>query len=138
MEKKNSLVVGLLNMLVPGVAHMYVSGDRNRFIKVLIIGVVALVVVLFGGSALQRTPGYPLPQGLCIGVLLLFVYVPLFLSGQKIANQHNMVVDSASTYNSRQFGTDDQQLAKNQQLFNSGLISKQEYDSRKNNIKSKK
>jgi hypothetical protein len=70
----------------------------------------------------------------CVGVLLLIVYVSLFLAGQKAANRHNMILDSATTYNSRQLGSNEEQLAKNQHLLNAGMISKQEYDSRKDNI----
>jgi len=134
MVKKNPLIAGLLNMLAPGLAYMYVENDRIRFIKMLFVGFAAYAAAIFGGKALQHTPGFPLPQGLCVGILLLIVCVPLFLTGQKFANRHNMVLDSAVSYNSRQLGSDDEQLAKNLHLLKSGLISKQEFDSRKDNI----
>jgi len=41
-------------------------------------------------------------------------------------------------YNKRQQGSNDAQLAKNQGLRDKGMISEQEYDSRKTGISSKK
>jgi len=90
------------------------------------------------GNAIQHSKGYSLPQGLCMGILLLIVLVPLFLSGQKTANRHNLVTGNANLYNARQQGSDDAQLAKNQSLRDKGMISEQEYDSRKSGISSKK
>jgi len=46
-------------------------------------------------------------------------------------------MDNASLYTARQHGTDEAQLARNQHLRDKGLISEQEYDSRKDNITSK-
>jgi hypothetical protein len=136
--KKNPLIAGLLNMLVPGSGYLYVDNDRGHFIRSLIIGVAAIAVMVMIGNAIQHTQGYPLPQGLCMGILLLIVLVPLFQNGQKAANQHNFVIDSAILYNERQRGSDEAQLARNQSMRDKGLISKQEYDSRKDNISSKK
>lgn len=136
--KKNPLLTGLLNMLIPGSGYLYVDNDRGRFIKTLIGGIAAIAVIVLLGNAIQHSKGYALPQGLCPGILLLIVLVPLFLSGQKTANQHNMVIDNATVYNARQQGSDDAQLAKNQSLRDKGMISEQEYDSRKTGISSKK
>jgi hypothetical protein len=138
MEKKNPLLAGLFNILVPGSGYWYVNQDRGRFIKTLIIGIVAITAMIVVGGILQSTTGFPLPQGLCIGILLLMVLVPLFLNGQKAAIHHNFVIDNASLYTARQHGTDETQLARNQHLRDKGLISEQEYDSRKDNIASKK
>jgi hypothetical protein len=138
MEKKNPLLAGLLNMLVPGSGYWYVNQDWGRFIKTLIIGIAAIAVLIILGNILQNTTGFPLPQGLCVGALLLIVLVPLFLQGQKAAIHHNLVLNNATLYTDRQHGNDEAQLAKNQDLRNKGLISKQEYDSRKDNITSKK
>jgi len=137
MEKKNPLLAGLFNMLMPGSGYWYVNQDRGRFVKTLIVGIVAIAALIVLGTLIQRTADFPLPQGLCIGVLLLFALVPLFLNGQKTAIHHNYVLDSASLYTSRQHGTDEAQLARNQNLRDKGMISKQEYDSRKDNITSK-
>ena len=137
MDKKNPLLAGLFNMLVPGSGYWYVDQDRQRFIKTLLVGVAAIAVMVVVGSIFQNTTGFPLPQGLCVGLLLLIVLVPLFLNGQKAAVHHNFVLDNASLYTARQHGTDEAQLARNQHLRDKGLISEQEYDSRKDNIKSK-
>ena len=137
MEKKNPLLAGLLNMLVPGSGYWYVNRDRGRFIKTLILGIAAITALIVVGNIFQSTIGFPLPQGICFGILLLIVLVPLFQSGQRSAMHHNFVQDNASMYNARQRGTDEAQLARNQNLRDKGLISKQEYDSRKGGISSK-
>jgi hypothetical protein len=138
MEKKNPLLAGLLNILMPGSGYWYVDRDRGRFIKTLLAGIAAIAVLAVLGSIFQNTTGFPLPQGLCIGILLLIVLVPLFQKGQRAANHHNFVLDNASMYTTRQHGTDKAQLARNQDLRDKGYISEQEYDSRKDSITSKK
>ena len=137
MEKKNPLLAGLLNMLVPGSGYWYVNRDRGRFIKTLILGIAAIIALIVVGNIFQSTTGFPLPQGICIGLLLLIVLVPLFQKGQRAAIHHNFVLDNAGMYNARQRGTDEAQLARNQNLRDKGLISEQEYDSRRDGIASK-
>ena len=138
MEKKNPLLAGLFNVLVPGSGYWYVEQDRARFIKTLIIGGAAIAALIVLGSIFQNTTGFPLPRGLCIGILLLIVLVPLFQKGQRAANHHNFVLDNAAMYTTRQRGTSEAQLAENQRLRDKGYISEQEYDSRKDSITSKK
>lgn len=138
MDKKNPLIAGLLNMLIPGLGYWYVDRDRGRFIKTLIIGVVAIVLMIVLGTIFQNTTGFPLPNGVCVGLLILIVLVPLFLNGQKAAVHHNFVIDNASQYTARQTGNEEAQLARNQNLRDRGYISEQEYDSRKDSITSKK
>ncbi len=125
-------------MLVPGSGYWYVDEDRGHFIKTLLIEIAAIVAMVVVGTTLQKTTGFPLPQGACVGMLLLIVLVPLFLNGQKAAIHHNFVIDNASLYTGRQHGTGEAQLARNQQLRDKGMISEQEYDSRKDNLTSKK
>jgi len=138
MEKKNPLIAGLLNMLVPGLSHLYVDKDLGSFIKILIGGIAAIVVLVFIGNAVQHTPNYPLPQGLCPGILLLIVLVPLFRNGQQTANRRNFVLDNAIQYDARQHGSAEAQLAKNQEMRDKRIISEQEYESRRDDISSKK
>ena len=138
MEKKNPLLAGLFNMLVPGSGYWYVDQDRERFIKTLIVGIAAIAALIVLGNIIQNTTGFPLPQGLCIGILLLMGLVPLFRNGQKAAIHHNFVLDNAVLYTARQRGNDEAPLARNQDLRDKGLISEQEYDSHKDSITSKK
>ena len=138
MEKKNPLLAGLFNMLVPGSGYWYVDQDRAHFIKTLIIGMTAIAAMIVVGTSLQKTTGFPLPQGLCVGILLLIVLVPLFLNGQKTAIHHNFVIDNARQYTGRQRESNDAQLTRNQHLRDKGYISEQEYDSRKDSLTSKK
>lgn len=138
MEKKNPLFAGLLNMLVPGSGYWYVDQDRGRFIKSLLIGIAAIAAMIVAGAIFQTTAGFPVTQGICTGILLLIVLVPLFLKGHKAAQQHNSGLENAALYTARQHGDSAAQLAKNQSLRDRGYISEQEYDSRKDKINSKK
>jgi hypothetical protein len=135
MDKKNPLFAGLLNMLVPGSGYWYVNQDRGRFVKTLIVGVLAITAILVLGSIIPNTKGFPVTQGVCVGILLLIVLVPLFLNGMNAANRHNSAQYNANVYNARQQGDETAQLADNQNLRDKGYISKQEYDSRRDNIK---
>jgi hypothetical protein len=104
----------------------------------LILGVVVIAVLIVLGNIFQRTSGFPLPQGLCPGILLLLVLAPLFRSGHKAAVQHNSVLGVADRYTARQSGSNDAQLARNQHMRDKGMISEQEFDSRKDSINRKK
>lgn len=138
MEKKNPMLAGLLNMLVPGSGYWYVDQDRGRFVKTLVIGIAAIAALVVVGTIFQNTTGFPMPQGVCIGLLLLIVLVPLFQNGHKAAVHHNFVQDNAGLYTARQHGSDEAQLTRNQHLRDKGYISEQEYDSRKDSITGKK
>jgi hypothetical protein len=138
MDKKNPLLAGLFNMLVPGSGYWYVDHDRGHFIKTLMIGIAVIAALVVIGNIFQNTTGFPLPQGVCTGILLLFVLVPLFRKGQSAAVNHNFVLDNAVLYNTKQRGNVEAQLARNQELREKGYISEQEYDSRKDGITSRK
>lgn len=101
MEKKNPMLAGLLNMLVPGSVYWFVEKDLNRFIKTLLGGIVVLFAVFQLGNAIQDIRNYSLPQGACTGILIMLVLAPLFLTGQKTASMHNQRVESTALYNLR-------------------------------------
>jgi hypothetical protein len=133
-EKKNPLIAGVLNMFLPGSGYLYVKNDRNRFIKTFIGGGLLIAVLIVLGNAIQNIRNYSLPQGLCTGILLLIVLVPLFLSGQKMAHLHNNMIDDATYYDNRRAassGTDDAKLAKLQKMRDEGLISETEFQKKK-------
>jgi len=140
-EKKNPLIAGVLNMLIPGAGYLYVDNDRNRFIKTFIGGILLIAVMVTLSNAIQNIRGYSLPQGICTGSLLLIVLVPLFLIGQKSANMHNNMIDSTAQYNTHRAPSKDNGEAgsgKLQKMRDEGLISEQEYQKKKNNISAKK
>jgi hypothetical protein len=72
-----------------------VDRECRRFLKILIVGIAAIVAVIVFGTIVQNTTGFPLPQGVCIAILLLFVLVTLFLGSQRAATNHNFIVDDA-------------------------------------------
>ena len=140
-ENKNPFVAGLLNMLLPGSAYLYVDNQRAQFFKTLIAGILVIAAMLALGNAIQNIRGYSLPQGVCTGILLLIVFVPLFLIGQKTAHIHNNGIEKSARYNAQRQstqGTDNVQLNKFQQMRDEGLISDQEYQSKKNRLSAKK
>ena len=98
MEKKNPMLAGLLNMFVPGSVYWYVDQDLSRFIKTLLGGVVLLFAMVQLGNAIQGIRNYSLPQGVCMGILILLVLAPLFLVGQRTASQHNQRIESTALY----------------------------------------
>jgi len=138
MENKNPLIAGLLNMVVPGLGYLYVNNDTRRFVKTLIGGIAAIVALVFIGNAIQNSTSIPFSQGVCPGILLLIVLVPLFLSGQKVANQHNRKKDNAARYDATQHGSAESRLARNQKMRDNRMISEEEYESRKEGLTSKK
>lgn len=139
-QSKNPIIAGLLNALLPGSVHIFVDNNRGQFIKTLLGGILLIAAMFTLGNAIQNTRGYSLPQGLCTGILLLLVLVPLFLMGQRTANLRNRETDSTSQYNSKRQtmgGTDQIQLEKLQKMRDEGLISDQEYQKKKRNLSSK-
>ncbi len=137
MEKKNPIVSGALNMLIPGAGYLYVDNDRNRFIKTLAGGLLLITALVFLSNAIQNVRGYSLPQGLCTGSLLLIVWVPLFLTGQKTAHLRNNMIDDTAHYNVRRTttqGSEDAKLGKIQKMRDEGLISEQEYQKKKKDL----
>lgn len=136
-EKKKPIITGVLNMFVPGSGYLYVDNDRNRFIKTFIGAGLLITAVIFLGNAIQNIRGYPLSQGPCTGILLLIIFVPLFLTGQKIAHQHNDMIENTSHYNEHRAasqGSDDAKLEKIQKMRDEGLISDQEYQKKKRDM----
>ena len=136
-ERKNQIIAGVLNMLIPGAGYLYVENDRNRFVKTFIGGVLLITIAVFLSNAIQNIRGYPLPQGLCAGGLLLIILVPLFLAGQRIAHLHNNMINDTEHFNVRRArvqGDDDARLKKIQTMRDEGLISEQEYQKKKRDL----
>jgi len=143
MEKsmKNPLLAGLFNMLVPGSANIYIKKQWRKFILTFTGMVIVLAIVIWVGVSLQGTRSFNLHQGLCPGVLALFVLVPLFLNGLNMAREYNKVLEYKVLQDSRKpvsQDNNDEQLKKIQKMRNEGLISEQQYDTRKSKIASKK
>jgi hypothetical protein len=138
---KNPLLAGLLNMLVPGSVHIYISQERRRFFLTFIGVELVLAIVVWFGTSLQSSRSSTLPQGLCPGALALMVLIPLFLNGLKAATEHNKILDYEILYQSRRpasRGNDGEQLKKIQEMRDEGLISEQQYNTRKSQVITKK
>jgi hypothetical protein len=143
MEKnqKNPLLAGVLNMLLPGFIHVYLKKEWLKFILTFVGLELVLAIVIWFGSSLQNTRSFGIPQGLCPGALALFVLVPLFVSAMKATTEYNKILDSETMYQSQKpvsQDDDDEQLRKIQKLRDDGLISAQQYDTRKNRVGKKK
>lgn len=140
-NRKNPLLVGLLNMLVPGSHHIYLRKEWRKFILTFIGMELVLAIAVWVGASLQGARFFSLPQGLCPGALALIVLIPLFMNGLNAAKEHNKILDDEVLYQSREpvsQEADDEQLKKIQGLRDAGLISEQQYDDRKSKVDSKK
>ena len=140
-SKKNPLLAGLFNMLVPGSIHVYVRNEWRKFILTFIGIVLVLAIVIWVGVSLQGSRSFSLPQGVCPGVLALIVLVPMFLNGLNAAKEHNKILEDKTLYQSRQpvsQDSDDEQLKKIQKMRDEGLISEQQFNTRKGKVVSKK
>jgi len=138
---KNPLLAGLMNVVIPGSSQLYVNKDWGRFISAFVIGVVAFIAAIWAGNTVQTARGYPLPQGVCPGILLLIIIVVLFLSGHRTAKGHNTEVKSAAFYNSKRtvsHESDEKQHAQIQKMRDEGLISEEEYDEKNAKVGEKK
>lgn len=140
-SKKNPLLAGLLNMLVPGSIHIYIKKEWRKFILTFTGIVIVLAIVVWVGVSLQSSRSFSLPQGVCPGALALIILIPLFLNGLNAAKEHNKILDDEVLYHSREpvsQDEDNEQLEKIQKMRDEGLISEQQYNTRKSNVASKK
>lgn len=142
MKRRNPLLAGLFNMLIPGSAQLYVSNNWIKFILFFVVyGLVIMMAVLMGNN-IQMVTEYTLPQGVCTGSLLLIVLAFLFYSGMNMASARNNQTDSTAHYQSlrHNVSTDDpiSRMAKIQQQRDEGLISSEQQAAKEKEIKSKK
>jgi len=141
MNRRNPLLAGLLNMLIPGSSHIYVGNDRRKFILSFIGGALMIFLAFMVGNNIQKMSVYTLPQGVCMGILILLVLGYLFNNGMKKASRRNGEIDSAAYYQSMRTDTssDDRvtALADLQKQRDEGLISIERYEAKKAEIESK-
>ena len=141
MKRRNPLLTGLLNMLIPGSSHLYVSKNWRKFILFLIVYSFMIFFAIMIGNNIQNIREYTLPQGLCTGILLLGMYAFLFLNGMKEASIRDSEIDSAAHYQSMRTNTSKgdpiAKLAKLQRQRDEGLISSEQQDVKKAEIESK-
>jgi hypothetical protein len=139
-SKKNPLLAGLFNVLVPGSVNIYINKKWRKFILTFTGMVIVLAIFVWVGVSLQGSRSFSLPQGVCPGVLALIVLVPLFLNGLNVAREHNKILDDEVLYDSRKpvsQDDDNEQLQKIQKMRDEGLISEQQYNTRKSKVDSK-
>lgn len=141
MEKKNTLIAGLLNALVPGFGNYYVNKNLKGFVMTLIACAILIFLAITLGTAIQDIKNSTLLTGLCPVALVLVILVPLFLQGMKLARNHNSGIDSTARFNeSRQSmkGTQQAKLDQAKKMRDEGLISKEEYDQKKDKLDGEK
>jgi uncharacterized membrane protein len=140
-KNKNPMLVGLLNVLIPGSSYWFMEHDRGRFIKTLIGGVATIAVLVVLGNTIQHTRGYTLPSGICTGSLVLVAVLFLFITGQRTALVHNRAADSNTFFNSKRTPSHQSAAMKYsqiQKLRDEGLISDQEYAEKNARVAAKK
>jgi hypothetical protein len=143
MKRRNPLLAGFLNMLIPGSSQLYVNNNWPKFILFFIGNIFVIFVAILLGNNIQQIQEYTLPQGLCTGALLLGIFAFLFYSGMKMASIRNSETDSAAHYQSLRTNVstkDDPvtRLAKLQRQRDEGLISSEQQESKKAEIEKKK
>jgi hypothetical protein len=141
VERRNPLLAGFLNMVIPGSSHIYVGNDRRKFIPSFIGGTLMIFLAFMVGDNIQRMRVYTLPQGVCMGILVLLVFGYLFNNGMKKASRRNSEIDSAAHYQSLRTDTSSDdlaiELANIQKQRDEGLISIERYEAKKAEIESK-
>lgn len=129
--KENPLIAGLLNAFVPGFAKYYVDKNLKGFITTLAVCIILIFLAMTLSNAIQDIKGYSIAAGLCPAGLLLVILVPLFLQGMKLAKEHNGNMDNTARFNeSRQKS----KMDKIERMRTEGLISKEEYDQKKDKV----
>ena len=142
MKRRNPVLAGLFNALIPGSGQLYVRKNWLRVGLFFVLYSLVIFVAALLGNNIQNIPEYTMPQGLCTGTLLLGVFAFLFYSGMKMASHRNSDTDSAAHYESMRthVSNDDPvaRLAKLQRQRDEGLISSEQQEVKKAEIESKK
>ncbi len=141
MEKKNPLIAGALNTLVPGSAHYYVGRNLRGFATTLFVSIVLIFLAVTLANAIEDIKNYSIAAGLCPAGLLLVILVPLFVRGMQMARTHNGGIESAAIYNkSRQSmkGTEKSKRDQIQKMRDTGLISQEEFDQKNDKMDEEK
>jgi len=82
MNKKNPIIAGLVNMLIPGLGYIYV--DPNRWARAIVafISCIGFLSVLVLQNFIQSAPG-------CVGGVAFFFLIALFIDGNQAARKYN-------------------------------------------------
>jgi hypothetical protein len=142
MKRRNPLLAGLFNVLIPGSSQLYVTNKWGKFLLFFVVYSLVIFSTVLLGNNIQQVREYTLPQGLCTGTFLLIIFAFLFYSGMKMANERNTQTDSAAHHRSKRtttVSTDDPiaRLAKLQKQRDEGLISSEQQEAKKAEIKPK-
>jgi hypothetical protein len=136
-KKKNPLIAGLLNILIPGLGHLYLGhwpGCILWFFGYAVIG----GIVFFIASFVERSFGDHL-QGLPTIILILLFVLMLFNDAFTFAKRQNKKAALAMPETKKSEEQEDTQakLKKFQEMFNAGLITKEDYERKKADILSR-
>ena len=135
---KNPLLAGFFNMLVPGSVHIYIKKEWKSFILTFITEVAALGIVIWIGIQIQNVSSFNIAQGICPGIFALIVLAIFFRQGFKNATEHNTKLDNQEHYQDPKYhSSQDEKMEKIQKMRDDGLISEQQYGTRKNRISQK-
>jgi hypothetical protein len=142
MKRRNPILTGLLNTLIPGFGHVYVNNAWGKFVPIFIGNIILIFVAYLLGNTIQNMRNSSLPTGLCPGGLILAVLAFLFFSGMKLSSNRNDETDEAAFYQSKRTLSPKESVSSKLQNIlkqrNEGLISSEQYDSKKADIESKK
>ena len=140
-ENKNPWLAGLVNVLLPGASQLYVNKDWSRFVGAFVINILALAATIALGNLIEHSRSYSLPQGLCMGILILIVIAALFAGGYNTARVRNNETDASAFYNSKRHvshASNAVQHGEIQKMRDEGLISELEYKEKNAEVESDK
>lgn len=136
MSKKNPFIAGLLNVLIPGLGHLYL-GRWPGCILWAFLYIAAGGVLIFLANYAEKSGHYQ--SGLPI-IIAGFLYAfLLFSDGVTFANRQNKKTALVTPDTPKTDAPEDTQtkLKKLQEMFNAGLITEQDYENKKTDLLAK-
>ncbi len=147
MKEKNPWIGGLLNLLIPGLGRFY-AGDRAGCVVTLLTFPLVLAVCAYFPVLLVdflRVSDYPgdIPQlstlqGLA-GIVIVLFWLALFPSGYFFVKRYNKKLATSVPEPGRPTEQEhpETKLKKLQEMLSAGLITQEDYESKKADILSK-
>lgn len=145
MKEKNPWIGGLLNLLVPGLGVFY-TGERSRgcgvFVSVMFLVVLCpFVVPLFLGLTIEATGAsisQTTMQGI-VGIAIVLLWLAMFPSGYFFVKRYNkkLAASVPETKGPTEQEHPEAKLKKLQEMLSAGLITQEDYETKKADILSK-
>ena len=147
MKEKNPWIGGLLNLLVPGLGVFY-TGERGRGCSVF-VGFIFLVVLcpfvvpLFVGLTIEATGAsisisQTTMQGI-VGIAIVLLWLAMFYGGYSFVKRYNdkLAASVPETKRPTEQEGPEAKLKKLQEMLSTGLITQEDYETKKADVLSR-